>query len=157
MITGDKIKADEVRLYGLDGEDLGIVPTKEALELARKHKVDLVCTSLMASPPPCRLIGKSQAKEQLLAAERVHKPKVKELRLTPQIEDHDLETKRLQAERILRAGDSVLLCVKISGKEGQAARKLCEELVRELKPLGRPQTGIQVSGKQASVQIDPIA
>lgn len=155
MIANEKIKAAEVHLFGMDGEDLGIIPTREALELARKHKVDLVCTSLLSSPPPCRLIGKGKAKEQEQAAGRAHKPKVKELRLTPQIEDHDRETKRLQAERILQAGDSVLLNVKISGKQGREARELCESLVRELKPYGRPKTGIQVSGKQASVQLDP--
>ncbi|WP_058303663.1 translation initiation factor IF-3 [Gorillibacterium timonense] len=155
MIANEKIKAADVHLFGLEGEDLGIVPTREALELAKKHKVDLMCTSLLTSPPPCRLIAKGKAKEQEQAS-RERKSKVKELRLTPQIEEHDLDTKRLQAERILKAGDSVLLTVKISGKQGQQARELCESLIRDLKPLGRPKTGVQVSGKQAAVQVDPI-
>ncbi|WP_438432178.1 translation initiation factor IF-3 [Gorillibacterium sp. sgz500922] len=156
MIAGEKIKAKEVRLFGLDGEELGIVPTQEALELARKQKAELVCTSLLESPPPCRLVGKGKAHELQQAARPARKAKVKELRLTPQIEAHDLDTKRQQAERILSGGDSVLITVKLGGKEGPAARALCEELIRELKPIGRPRTGVQVSGKQAAVQIDPL-
>ena len=57
MIKNEKIKASEVHVTGLQGEDLGVMSTKEALLLAKKLKVDLVCTSLMSSPPPCKLIG----------------------------------------------------------------------------------------------------
>ncbi|MEO3944337.1 translation initiation factor IF-3 [Gorillibacterium sp. CAU 1737] len=156
MIVNESIKAAEVHLFGLDGEDLGIVTKEEALKLAKASKVDLVCTSLLTSPPPCRLIGKGKAKDQELAS-RERKAKVKELRLTPQIEEHDLETKRLQAERLLKQGDSVLLTVKLTNsKQGAEAKGLVESLLRELKPFGKPLTGIQVSGKQVSVQVDPI-
>lgn len=157
MIKNEKIKASEVQLTGVDGEDLGIVPTSEALAMARKMKVDLVCTSLSASPPPCKLIGAGAAKQEVQQAQkRERAPKVKELRLTPQIEDHDYDTKMQQAERILKAGDSVLLVVRIQGKEGAKAKELLEALLKDLKPLGRQKTGIQLSGKQAAVQIDPL-
>jgi translation initiation factor IF-3 len=161
MIKNEKIKASEVHVTGLDGEDLGVMPTKEALLLAKQLKVDLICTSLMSSPPPCKLIGAGQAKQEAMqekqqARKREQAPKVKELRLTPQIEDHDLETKRQQAERILQGGDAVLLVVKISGKEGGKAKELLETLVKDLNPHGRKHTGIQLSGKQAAVQLDPL-
>ncbi|MGG1513939.1 translation initiation factor IF-3 [Paenibacillus oryzisoli] len=157
MLMNEKIKASEVSLTGVDGEDLGIVSTKEALQLAKELKVDLVCTSLMSFPPPCKLIGAGQAKQEAQQARKKEQPsKVKEIRLTPQIEDHDLETKRSQAERILRGGDAVLFVVKISGKEGPQAKSLLEALVKELGAFGRKQTGIQLSGKQAAVQLDPV-
>ncbi|MEC0230059.1 translation initiation factor IF-3 [Paenibacillus alba] len=161
MIKNEKIKASEVHVTGLNGEDLGIMSTKEALTLAKQLKVDLICTSLMSSPPPCRLIGSGQAKQEALqekqqTRKREQAPKIKELRLTPQIEDHDLETKRQQAQRILQAGDAVLLVVKISGKEGAKAKELLEDLLKELSPYGRKQTGIQLSGKQAAVQVNPV-
>ncbi|MDD9266796.1 translation initiation factor IF-3 [Paenibacillus sp. GCM10023248] len=161
MIKNDKIKASEVQLTGMDGEDLGVMSTKEALQLAKQLKVDLVCTSLMSSPPPCRLIGSGQAKQEALAEKqqarkREQGPKVKELRLTPQIEDHDLDTKLGQAQRILQGGDAVQFVVKISGKEGAKAKELLESLIRDLSAYGRKQTGIQLSGKQASVQLDPV-
>ncbi|CAG7622005.1 Translation initiation factor IF-3 [Paenibacillus solanacearum] len=157
MIMNEKIKASEVRLTGLNGEDLGIMPTKEALALAKKHKVDLVCTTLMSSPPPCRLIRAGEAKTEAQQARKQERaPKVKEIRLTPQIEDHDYETKRQQAERLLSGGDAALLVVRIQGKEGERAKALLEALVKDLRAFGRPKTGIQVSGKQAAVQLDPL-
>ncbi|NOU96789.1 translation initiation factor IF-3 [Paenibacillus sp. LMG 31456] len=157
MIMNEKIKSSEVQLTGINGEDLGIVATSEALLMARKLKVDLVCTSLMSSPPPCKLIGAGAAKQEALAERKKdHKPKLKEIRLTPQIEDHDYETKKQQAERILKSGDAVLLVVSIRGKEGDRAKELLEALLKDLNPMGRKKTGIQLSGKQAMVQIDPL-
>ncbi|TXK76383.1 translation initiation factor IF-3 [Paenibacillus sp. N3.4] len=161
MIKNEKIKASEVHVTGLQGEDLGVMSTKEALALAKQLKVDLICTSLMSSPPPCKLMGAGIAKQEALqdkqqARKREQAPKVKELRLTPHIEDHDLATKRQQAERILLGGDAVQLVVKISGKEGTKAKELLEELIKDLSPHGRKKTGIQLSGKQAAVQIDPL-
>ncbi|MCR8845610.1 translation initiation factor IF-3 [Paenibacillus sp. SC116] len=158
MIINNKIKAAEVQLTGIDGEDLGIVPTSEALAMAKRLKVDLVCTSMMSSPPPCKLVRAGAAKEEAQQArKREQNAKVKEIRLTPQIEEHDYETKKQQAERILRAGDAVLLVVRISGKEGEKAKKLLEELLRDLAAVGVKQSGIQLSGKQAAVQLNPVA
>ena len=157
MIMNEKIKASEVALVGVDGEDLGVVKTAEALAMARRLKVDLVCESLFQSPPPCRLIGAGAARDAKLQEKRKERePKVKEIRLTPAIETHDLDTKRTQAERILKGGDSALFVVKLSGaKEGEAAKRLLEELIRSLAPHGSKKTGVQVSGKQESVQLDP--
>ncbi|WP_284644926.1 translation initiation factor IF-3 [Paenibacillus silviterrae] len=157
MIMNEKIKAAEVLLTGVNGEDMGVVATSEALAMARKLKVDLVCTSLMSSPPPCQLIGAGAAKQEAQQARKREKaPKVKEIRLTTQIEEHDYDTKRQQAERILSSGDAVLLVVKLQGKEGVRAKELLESLLKDLSGVGRKQTGIQLSGKQAAVQVDPV-
>lgn len=157
IIMNEKIKASEVHLTGVNGEDLGIVRTSEALAMAKKLKVDLICTSMMSSPPPCKLQGAGAAKQEAQqAGKRDRQPKVKEIRLTPQIEDHDYETKKQQAERILKSGDSVMLVVKLQGKEGPKAKQLLESLIKELSTSGHPQTGIQLSGKQAAVQINSL-
>jgi translation initiation factor IF-3 len=161
MIMPAKIKASEVRLTGVDGEDLGIMPTTEALALARKLKVDLVCESLMSSPPPCRLIGRGAAKQDLLkekqqARKAEQPPKLKEIKLTANIEDHDYDTKKSQCERILESGDAVLLIIKLQGKEGPKAKELLEGLVKDLGHCGKRQSGIQLSGKQAAVQLNPL-
>lgn len=161
MIMNEKIKASEVRLTGLDGEDLGIVATGEALEMARKLKADLVCTSLLSSPPPCKLAARgtakqAAAKEKQDARRAAQPPKMKELRLTPSIEDHDYETKRRQAEKLLASGDAVQFVVKVQGKEGKQAKELLERLLRDLASVGRKETGIQVSGKQAAVRVNPL-
>jgi len=156
MLMNEKIKASEVRLTGLSGEDLGILPTSEALAMAKKLRVDLVCTSLMSSPPPCKLIGAGDAKkekQQAKAAERGMK--VKEIRLTPQIEEHDYDTKLRQAEKLLKSGDAVHFVVRVKGKEGAAAKELLERLIADLSDAGRKTSGIQLSGKQAAVQLNP--
>ncbi|MFC4100153.1 translation initiation factor IF-3 [Paenibacillus xanthanilyticus] len=161
LIMNEKIKASEVHLTGVDGEDLGVVPREEALALAKKLKVDLVCTSLMSSPPPCKLVGAGAAKQQAQKdkqAERRQEQglKVKELRLTPHIEEHDYDTKKRQAEKLLASGNAVQLVVKLSGsKEGQQARELLERLTKELSAYGTRESGIQVSGKQAAVKVNP--
>lgn len=157
MIKNEKIKAAEVQLTGLHGESLGIIATSEALAMAKKHKVDLVCTSLLSSPPPCRLIRAGAAKEEAQQVRKQErKPKWKEIRLTPHIEAHDYETKKRQAEKILLAGDTVMLVVRIQGKDGAQAKKLLETLLQDLAPVGTKTTGIQLSGKQAAVQLDPL-
>jgi translation initiation factor IF-3 len=158
LIMNEKIKASEVLLTGLDGEDLGIVSREEALRMAKECGVSLVCTSLMSSPPPCRLIRAGDAKqEKQQSRKEARPPKLKEIRLTPAIEDHDYETKKAQAERILKSGDSVLLVVQIQGKQGDQAEQLLKELVADLSTLGKKRTGIQRSGKQAAVQLDSIS
>lgn len=156
MLMNEKIRAAEVELTGLNGESLGIMPTAEALAMAKKLKVDLVCTSLMSSPPPCKLIGAGDAKKEKQQAKAAERPmKVKEIRLTPHIEEHDYETKQRQAEKILKAGDAVLFVIRIKGKEGLAAKELLERLVKDLAHAGRRAAGIQLSGKQAQVQLNP--
>lgn len=162
MIKNEKIKAAEVQLTGLDGEDLGVMPTKEALALARQHKVDLVCTSLMTSPPPCKLIGAGAAREEAQQAKKKagktpEKRKLKEIRLHLEMEDHDRDVKQSQAERILKKGDSVKFVIQVHGaKEGEAGKAWAEALCSALKEHGRRSTGVQVSGKQVVVQLDPL-
>lgn len=161
MIMNEQIKASEVQLTGADGEDLGVVSRDEALALARKLKVDLVCTSLLSSPPPCRLVGRGAARDERNRERREERKKeqpakAKEIRLTARIEEHDYETKRRQADKLLAAGDAVQLVVKLSNaKEGPEAKGLLERLAKDLSGVGKKETGIQVSGKQASVKINP--
>ncbi|MEW4428837.1 translation initiation factor IF-3 [Paenibacillus pabuli] len=161
MIMNEKIKASEIELTGLNGEDLGIMSTKEALALAKQHKVDLVCLSLMTSPPPCKLIRAGAAiqeaqQDKKKSGKSPDKRKVKEIRLNLQMEDHDRDTKQAQAERILKKGDSVKLVIQVHGsKEGAAGKEWAEQLSKSLAEYGTKTTGIQVSGKQVVVQLDP--
>ncbi|QAV19935.1 translation initiation factor IF-3 [Paenibacillus chitinolyticus] len=160
LIMNEKIKAAEVELTGLNGENLGVMPREEALKLAKAANADLVCTSLMSSPPPCKLAARGTAKQAVQkdkqAARRQDMPlKVKELRLTVHIEDHDYETKQRQAEKLLASGNAVQLVVRIQGKEGPKAKELLERLVKDLSASGTKETNIQVSGKQAAVRVNP--
>ena len=160
LLVNEKIKASEVELTGLDGTKLGIVTREEALGMAKRLNADLVCTSLMSSPPPCKIVAKgtgaSEAQRGKKEAESGAQPgKAKEIRLTPHIEEHDYETKRRQAEKLLISGNAVQLVVKVQGKEGQRAKELLEKLAKELAGAGEKETGIQLSGKQAAVRLNP--
>ncbi|MBB6731771.1 translation initiation factor IF-3 [Cohnella zeiphila] len=162
ILVNEQIKASEVLLTGAKGEEIGVVPREEALERARKLKMDLVCTSLFSSPPPCKLVPRGTAKNAVSKPSgkegnaKGKEAKAKELRLTPHIEEHDYDTKKRQAEKLLASGNAVQLVVKLSNaKEGVKAKELLERLSKELSPGGTRETGIQVSGKQAAVKIVP--
>jgi translation initiation factor IF-3 len=160
VILNEKIKASEVQLTGQHGENLGVVSRDDALALAKKLKLDLVCTSLMTSPPPCKLMSSGAARQNAdqenKKARQGENVKVKEIRLTANIEDHDYETKQRQAEKMLAAGNAVQLVVKIQAKEGPKAKELLERLLKSLETSGTKATGIQLSGKQAAIQINPL-
>ena len=160
MLMNEKIRASEVELTGLGGEPLGIVSREEALALAKKEKADLVCDSLMSSPPLCRLAARGQAKRQAPLTQKGEGSalKTKEIRLTAQIEEHDYETKQRQIEKLLQSGQSAQLVVRLKGRrgEGDQAKALLQRLIADLREAGKAQTGIQVSGKQAAVVVEPL-
>lgn len=161
IIMNEKIKASEVLLTGLNGESLGVVPRDEALRMAKELKADLVCTSLLSSPPPCKLTARGMAKQdaskEKQAVRKQEGPlKVKEIRLTAHIEDHDYETKCRQADKLLASGNAVQFVVKIQGKEGPQAKELLERMLKDLAASGKRETGIQLSGKQAAVKVVPL-
>jgi len=161
MLKNEQIKASEVELIGIDGEERGIVETKEALRIARELGVDLVCLSFASSPPPCQLVRhadlKAKAdKEKAKNRKQEKGPKVKEIRLSAFIEDHDYDTKKRQAERILTSGDNVQFVVRLEKKESQEAKRIIEQLVRDLSYCGRQEKGVQVSGKQVMAVMKPL-
>lgn len=161
IIMNEKIKAAEVLLTGLNGEALGVVDRDEALRLAREAKADLVCTSLFSSPPPCKLVARGMAKQEAAKEKQAERKldgplKVKEVRLTPHIEEHDYDTKMRQADKLLVSGNAVQFVVKVQGKEGPQAKELLERLLKDLAGSGKKETGIQVSGKQAAVKVLPL-
>jgi len=160
MVMNEKIKAIELQLTGLDGEDLGILTTKEALALAKAAKVDLVCINLLSSPPPCKLMSRGTAKQKDRSSNSSSSDgslKVKEIRLTATIEDHDYETKLKQSIKLLQSHYAVQLVVKVQGKDSQRAKELLERMLHDTEAYGTKKTGVQVSGKQVQVTLLPLA
>lgn len=171
VLINEQIRASEVALTGVNGENLGVVSREEALAMARSQGLDLVCTSLMSSPPPCSLVAKGKGKA--LAQKKTGKTdsgkpagknakgksameKVKELRFTAHIEEHDYDTKLRQADKHLRSGKPVQLVVRATGaKEAAAAKAVLERLLADLKEAGVKESGIQTSGKGSQVKVNP--
>ncbi|MGB9846192.1 MAG: translation initiation factor IF-3, partial [Desulfotomaculales bacterium] len=110
MRVNEEIRAKEVRLIDVNGEQLGIMPVTSALRLAEEKDLDLVEVAPQAKPPVCRLMdyGKykyEQSKREKEAKKRQRVINIKEVKLRLNIEDHDFLVKAKSAERFLRDGD----------------------------------------------------
>lgn len=118
----EEIREKELRVVGTDGEQLGIMSSKEALEIAEAKQLDLVMIAPQAKPPVCRVMdyGKFLYEIQKKEKEARKKQKVitiKEIRISPNIEDHDLNVKARNAEKFLLDGDKVKVTVRFRGRE----------------------------------------
>jgi len=120
--VNERIRAREVRLIGEKGEQLGVVPLSQALEIARKRNLDLVEVAATAEPPVCRLLdyGKykyEQAKKEREARRSQKVSLLREVRLRPKIGSHDFEAKARTAKKLLAGGDKVKVTVRFRGRE----------------------------------------
>ncbi|WP_277218726.1 translation initiation factor IF-3 [Peptoniphilus vaginalis] len=118
----EEIREKEVRLVDDEGNQLGVVPKNQAIDLAISKKLDLVNVAPNAKPPVCRIMdyGKYRYEQEKKEKEARKKQKVinvKELRFSPNIEDHDLNTKANRAIDFLKNGDRVKLSVRFRGRE----------------------------------------
>jgi translation initiation factor IF-3 len=118
----EAIRVREVRLVGADGEQHGIVPTIDALKMAREQEVDLVEVAPQAKPPVCKLLdyGKFKFEQEKNARESRKKQKLlklKEVRMQPKIEIHDLEFKTKHIQDFLEQGSKVKVTIRFRGRE----------------------------------------
>jgi translation initiation factor IF-3 len=116
------IRVPQVRLIGLNGEQLGVVATEDALRLAQEAEVDLVEVASSASPPVCRLLdyGKfrySKQKKEADARKKQHVTQLKELRVRPGTDMHDLERQLKKAQEFLEDGQRVKFTLRFRGRE----------------------------------------
>lgn len=121
-LINDAITATQVRLIGVEGEQLGVLVTTKARELADEAGVDLVAVAPEADPPVCKLIdyGKLKYREQKKAAEarkRASSNTVKELRIRYSTDQHDFDTKVRKARSFLESGDRVRFQMRFRGRE----------------------------------------
>ena len=117
-----QIREKEVQLIGVNGEKLGVVSTKEALETAEKENLDLVLVAPNGNPPVCKIMnyGKykfEQAKKEKEAKKKQKVLEMKELRVTPNIEEHDFGFKSKNARKFLEDGNKVKITVRFRGRE----------------------------------------
>ena len=118
----DEIIADSIRLIDADGEQVGLVPIKEGLEMAEESGLDLVEVSPNASPPVCKILdyGKYKYEAQKKANEARKKQKtidVKEIKMRPGIEEHDYQVKMRSVRKFLDHGDKVKMTIRFRGRE----------------------------------------
>lgn len=118
----EQIHVKEVRVVGADGKQIGIMSTDEARRLAEEEELDLVLIAPQAQPPVCRIIDYGKFKYERLRKEKEAKKKqhvveIKEIRLTPNIDQNDLNTKIAAARKFLLRGDRVKVTLRFRGRE----------------------------------------
>jgi translation initiation factor IF-3 len=118
----EQIRDKEIRLIGADGEQLGIVSAKEAQKLAEEAGLDLVKIAPTAKPPVCKIIDYGKYRYELARKEKEAKKKqktveLKEIRLSPNIEANDLNTKINAAKKFIAKGDKVKVTLRFRGRE----------------------------------------
>lgn len=122
LMINEQIRDREIRLIGEDGEQLGIMSARDAMKLAREANLDLVKIAPTAKPPVCKIIdyGKyryEQARREKEARKKQKTIEVKEIRLSPNIDTNDLNTKVNQARKFVSGGNKVKVAVRFRGRE----------------------------------------
>ena len=138
-----QIRAKEVQLIGDQGEKLGVIQLREALEKAEEKNLDLVLVSPNANPPVCKIMnyGKykfEQAKKEKEAKKKQKVLEVKELRVTPNIEEHDFGFKSRNARKFLQDGNKVKITVRFRGREvnnSKAGELVLNKFIEELSDI----------------------
>jgi translation initiation factor IF-3 len=146
-----------------DGAQLGILPLKEALRLAAEKNLDLVAVSLAAKPPVCRIMdfGKykfEQSKREKEARKNQKIITVKEVKVRPNIEEHDFQVKLKNAIRFLENGDKVKATVMFRGREithPELGQKLLIRLAHEVEGLGLVERAPKVEGRNMIMILTP--
>ena len=121
-MINEQIRDKEVRVIGEDGEQLGVMTSKEALKLAKEAELDLVKIAPTAKPPVCKIVDYGKYRYEQMRKEKEAKKKqktvdIKEIRFSPNIDTNDLNTKANQARKFLSKGDKVKVSVRFRGRE----------------------------------------
>ena len=147
-----------------DGQQIGVVPTRDALEMARERGLDLVEVAPNAIPPVARIMdyGKfryDQSRKERDSRKNQHVVKLKEVRIEPKIDDHDLETKGRQAQRFLDSGDKVKFTVRFRGREmahPEIGRQILDQLAESLRQFGTIEQTPRMEGRTMTLLIAPL-
>ena len=150
-----QIKAKEVQLIGDEGEKLGVISLKEALEVAEEKKLDLVLVAPNAKPPVCKIMnyGKykfEQAKKEKEAKKKQKTVEIKEIRITPNIEEHDFGFKAKNAKKFIEDGNKVKITVRFRGRElnnVKMGENVLNDFAKELEDVAVVEKAPKLEGK----------
>jgi translation initiation factor IF-3 len=162
----DKILSREVRVINLEGEQLGIFPLAEALNIAREASRDLVEVSPNASPPVCRIMdyGKfkyEQSKKTYQAKKKKHVPRVthlKEIKVRPKTEEHDLQFKIRHIKKFLTQGDKAKITLIFRGREithPERGQEVMDRIVEEIEDVGVVENPAKLEGRNMVMLLAP--
>jgi translation initiation factor IF-3 len=158
-----RIRVPEVRVIGADGDMLGVLQTHEAMRLAQEQGLDLVEVNPKADPPVCKILdfGKYKYEEKKKAGEAKRKQtvvEIKEVKLRPKTDDHDLDFKVRAARRFLEAGHKVKFTVRFRGREITHPEKAQEQLtyvIAQTEDLSNIESRPMMEARTMTVLISP--
>jgi translation initiation factor IF-3 len=159
----ERIRVPQVRLIGPDGSQLGIMSIQRALETATQYELDLVEVAPSAQPPVCRIIDFSkfkydQEKKEREAKKHQKQGRLKEIRLKPNIDDHDYATKLKQAVSFLRKKDKVKINLFFRGRQMEhmdLGRKVLDRFILDTQSDGTLEREPSLEGRVISLVIAP--
>ena len=154
-MINEQIRDREVRLIGENGEQLGIMSAKDAYKMARDADLDLVKIAPTAKPPVCKIIDYGKYKYELVRQEKEAKKKqkvieVKEVRLSPNIDTNDLNTKISAARKFLEKGNKVKITLRFRGREMahmNQTRYVLDDFAKELSDIAVIDKPSKVEGR----------
>lgn len=163
MRVNREIRAPKVRVIGSAGEQVGIMSPRDALKMAEDEGLDLVEIAPNATPPVCKVIdyGKfryDQTKREKESKKASHQIKVKEVKVKPNINEHDLQTKMRHAKDFLEKGNKVKVTCMFRGREmahKDIGEKLIRRIVEDLKELAVCETPMKMFGRFLTVVLAP--
>jgi translation initiation factor IF-3 len=163
--VNQRIRVKDVRLIGVSGEQMGIVPTRDALQKAQEAGLDLVEVASQASPPVCRIMDFSKYKydQEKKAKEAKKHQKVihlKEIKLKPNIEEHDYQVKLHHLKRFLTRGDKAKVTMIFRGREMShidIGKKVLDRVISDLSDSGELEKAPTREGRSITLNFIPKA
>ena len=162
--SNQQIRAIDVQVIGSDGNNLGILPLKKAIETAKEEGLDLIEISPNANPPVCKIMDMGKYKYDLQKKTNIAKKKhkvvaLKEIKMRPGTDVHDYNFKVKNAKKFLVNKDKVKFTVKFKGREMQhinLGRDLMNRIIEDIKEVGKIETHPKFEGRQMIMIIQPV-
>ena len=154
-MINEQIRAREVSLIGENGEQLGFMSVREAMKLAEEAELDLVKIAPTAKPPVCKIIDYGKYRYELARKEKEARKKqkvveLKEIRLSPNIDSNDLNTKMNAAKKFLSKGDKVKITLRFRGREMahiDSSKHILEEFAEKLSDIAVVEKAPKLEGR----------
>lgn len=159
LMINEQIRDREVRLIGVNGEQLGIMSARDAMKKAEEAELDLVKIAPAAKPPVCKIIDYGKYRYELARKEKEAKKKqkvveVKEIRMSPNIESNDLNTKMNATKKFLEKGNKVKITLRFRGREMahmQSSRHILDDFAESLADVAVIEKAPKIEGRSISM------
>ena len=161
--SNERIRALDVQVIGSEGNNLGILPLKKAVEMAKEEGLDLIEISPNANPPVCKIMDMGKYKYDLQKKANQAKKKqktidIKEIKLRPNIDVHDYQVKMRSVQKFLNEGDKVKITLRFRGREmahQDRGADLLQKVKEEIDPIAKVELNPKFEGRQMIMVLAP--